>query len=120
MKQQTINIFKIIFILTIVFILNSCSVVKTPYFKTDYYNQTVSRLDSLKPGIISVNDTLYAGFSRVSITPDLNRKYETKKESKQNVIPLAGYGNRRGKPAEGIHDSIYIKAVALRSGSLYN
>ncbi|MBK7134428.1 MAG: neutral/alkaline non-lysosomal ceramidase N-terminal domain-containing protein [Bacteroidales bacterium] len=98
-------------------IFTSCSVVKTPYFKTDYYKQTVSRLDSLKPQIKSVNDTLYAGFSRISITPDLSKKYDRKKEAKQNIIPLAGYGNRRGKPAEGIHDSIFVKAVALKTGN---
>jgi len=98
-------------------IFTSCSVVKTPYFKTDYYKQTISRLDSLKPQIKSVNDTLYAGFARISITPDLNKKYDRKKEAKQNIIPLAGYGNRRGKPTEGVHDSIFVKAVALRSGN---
>ena len=103
--------------LLLLLIFSSCSVVKTPYFKTDYYKQTVSRLDSLRPGIVSVNDTLYAGFSKVSITPDVNKKYENKKEAKHNIIPLAGYGNRRGKPAEGIHDSIFIKALALRSGN---
>lgn len=102
---------------TIILFLNSCAVVKTPYFKTDYYKQTVSRLDSLKPEIKSVKDTLYAGFSKISITPDLNKKYDKKKEAKHNIIPLAGYGNRRGKPAEGIHDSIFVKAVALRTGN---
>jgi hypothetical protein len=98
------------------FIFTSCSVVKTPYFKTDYYKQTISRLDSLKPEIKSVNDTLYAGFSRISITPDLNKTYDKKREAKRNIIPLAGYGNRRGKPAEGVHDSVFVKAVALKSG----
>jgi neutral ceramidase len=102
--------------LTLVFILNSCAVVKTPYFKTDYYKQTISRLDSIEPGITTSNDSIYAGFSRVSITPDLNIKFDKKKETKRNIVPLAGYGNRRGKPAEGVHDSIFVKAVALKSG----
>jgi len=115
MKQPIIIIYKILFVFTIAFLSNSCAVIKTPYFKTDYYKQTVSRLDSLKPGILNVNDTLYAGFSKISITPDLNKKYDNRKEAKQNSIPLAGYGNRRGKPAEGVHDSIFVKAVVLRS-----
>lgn len=115
MKQLIFIINKIIFVLTITFLSNSCAVVKTPYFKTDYYKQTVSRLDSLKPGIKSVNNTLYAGFSKISITPDLNKKYDKRKDQKHNVIPLAGYGNRRGKPAEGIHDTIFVKTVALKS-----
>jgi hypothetical protein len=103
--------------LTIITLFSSCSVVKTPYFKTDYYKQTISRLDSLKPEINSVNDTLYAGFSRVGITPDLTKKSDKRKEDKKNIIPLAGYGNRRGKPAEGIHDSIFVKAVAIKTGN---
>jgi neutral ceramidase len=114
MKHQIINILKTIWCLIITFLLNSCAVVKTPYFKTDYYKNTVARLDSMKPDI-KPDQNLYAGFSRVSITPDLNRKYDTRKEQKQNNIPLAGYGNRKGKPAEGIHDSVFVKAVALKS-----
>lgn len=102
--------------LLMIFILNCCAVVKTPYFKTDYYKKTESRLDSIKPGISSVDDSLSAGFSRISITPDLNKKFDTRKEAKRNIVPLAGYGNRRGKPAEGVHDSVFVKAVALKSG----
>lgn len=116
MKQQVISQFKITLGFLMIFILNSCAVVKTPYFKTDYYKKTVSRLDSIKPGISTVNDSIYAGFSRISITPDLNKKFDTRKETKKNIVPLAGYGNRRGKPAEGIHDSVFVKAVALKTG----
>ena len=29
-------------------------------------------------------------------------------------MPLAGYGSRKGKYAEGIHDSIFVKVVALK------
>ncbi len=117
MKQLEINISKITPGLILILILNSCAVVKTPYFKADYYQKTKSRLDSIKPSISNTNDPLLAGFSKISITPDLNKKYNSKKEVKRNIIPLAGYGNRRGKPAEGIHDSVFVKAVALRSGS---
>ena len=31
-------------------------------------------------------------------------------------LPLAGYGNRHGQPAKGVHDDLYVKAVALRVG----
>ena len=35
-----------------------------------------------------------------------------KKEDSESV-PLAGYGDRKGKPSTGVHDSIFVKAVAL-------
>ena len=31
-------------------------------------------------------------------------------------VPLAGYGDRNGKPSTGVHDSIFVKAVALKTG----
>jgi neutral ceramidase len=100
MKHLGISVYEITLGLILIFFLSSCSVVKTPYFKTSYYQNTVSRLDSLKPEIITSKDTLYAGFSRINITPDLNKNYDKKKEAKHNIVPLAGYGNRKGKPAE--------------------
>jgi neutral ceramidase len=30
------------------------------------------------------------------------------------AVPLAGYGNRRGKSATGVHDDVYVKAIAIR------
>ena len=49
--------------------------------------------------------SLKANVSVVNITPPLEMKYT-----------LGGYGERMNKPAEGIHDSIYAKALALKSG----
>ena len=48
---------------------------------------------------------LKANVSVVNITPPLEMKYT-----------LGGYGERMNKPAEGIHDSIYAKALALKNG----
>ena len=30
--------------------------------------------------------------------------------------PLAGYGGRKGKPSTGVHDEIYVKALAISDG----
>jgi len=117
MKRNGFSGSQIVCLLLMVLSFTGCAVVKTPYFQTDYYQMTSSRLDSLRGGLSVTNDSLYAGFSRVSITPDLNRNFTTKKEAKHNLIPLAGYGNRRGEPAEGVHDSIFVKAFALKSGN---
>jgi hypothetical protein len=32
------------------------------------------------------------------------------------ALPLAGYGNRKGKPVEGVHDDVWVKAVAFAVG----
>jgi len=96
-------------------LMNSCAVIKTPYFKTDYYQKTVSRLDSIKSTTKTINDSLFAGFSRISITPDLNN-YQNPEYSDLNKVPLAGFGNRKGKPSIGVHDTVFVKAVALRTG----
>ncbi|MBK7713695.1 MAG: neutral/alkaline non-lysosomal ceramidase N-terminal domain-containing protein [Bacteroidales bacterium] len=37
-------------------------------------------------------------------------------EGRFSAVPLAGYGDRKGKPATGIHDTVYVKAVAIRTG----
>lgn len=117
MNQQGTNMGQIISGVILIIILNSCSVVKTPYFKTSYYQNTVARLDSLKAEIICINDSVYAGFSRISITPDINStSMEDPENGRLNKVPLAGYGNRKGKPATGVHDSIFVKAVAIKSG----
>ena len=116
MKRIEIIAGQIISGFIIIFIFNSCLVVKTPYLKTGYYQKTVSRLNSLKSDLNCVNDSLYAGFARISITPSLNNKVMNSEEGRFNKIPLAGYGERKGKPATGVHDSIFVKAVALKEG----
>jgi hypothetical protein len=44
-----------------------------------------------------------AGAARVEMTPS-------------GWPPLAGYGNRLGRPARGVHDPLYARALALRAG----
>jgi len=116
MKKVVIIIFKNIFGFIMISLIYSCSVVKTPYFKTAYYQKTVSRLDSLKSGISSSEDSVYAGFARVSITPSLNNTVGNPANGQFDKVPLGGFGKRKGKPATGVHDSIFVKAIALRSG----
>ena len=78
---------------------------RTPYQQTAFYQQMNLRLDSLAShplGIDSVSPLL-AGWSKVNITPT-------------HPMPTAGYGNRKGKPYESIHDSIYARAIFLQQG----
>src|SRR5690349_11542410 len=48
---------------------------------------------------------LMAGVARVDITPPLQMK-----------ASLGGYGDRMNKPATGIHDRVWAKALTLHQG----
>ena len=65
--------------------------------------------------VVFEKDSIEAGFSRISITPGLNNTSINLSEGKFMDVPLAGYGARKGKAATGIHDSIFVKAAALRT-----
>jgi neutral ceramidase len=91
----------------------------SPYLKSDYYRESCRRADSVRQNALSLTDTLFAGFSRISITPDIGTSALSANDDKFSAVPMAGYGDRKGKPSTGIHDSIFIKAAALReSGKL--
>lgn len=87
-----------------------------PYFRQAYYQETASRLraesatNSLRLGALS------AGFGRALLTPSVNAPQDDPGDGQFRSLPLAGYGSRRGKPATGVHDDLYVKAVALRVG----
>ncbi|MCK7536099.1 MAG: neutral/alkaline non-lysosomal ceramidase N-terminal domain-containing protein [Marinilabiliales bacterium] len=63
---------------------------------------------------MSEHDSIGAGFARASITPLLGNASDSFSEGKFIKVPLAGYGDRKGKYASGIHGSIFVKAVALK------
>ncbi len=72
-------------------------------------------MDSLKLAAVTVNGAVQAGFAKVSITPGLNNPVDNYGDGKFVQVPLAGYGARKGKPATGVHDSVFVKAVALKT-----
>ncbi|MCS7187181.1 MAG: neutral/alkaline non-lysosomal ceramidase N-terminal domain-containing protein [Armatimonadota bacterium] len=49
---------------------------------------------------------LYCGAAKHDITPDV----------KARAIPLGGYGERMGKPATGVHDNIFARAIVISDG----
>jgi neutral ceramidase len=117
MKRFFIITASILFLLIILFFILTRPVDHTPYFETDFYQKSQLQIDSLKKIKTGRNESLQAGFSQVSITPLLNQQDENISMGKFMKVPLAGYGGRKGAPATGVHDSIYIKAAALRSGN---
>lgn len=88
----------------------------TPYFETDYYKTTMVRFDSLSTSIKMSRGHVYVGFGKKSITPVLHGNEDDPSIGKFVEIPLAGYGAREGAPATGIHDSLFVKTVAVKVG----
>jgi len=85
-----------------------------PYFREPYYAETAARLrvqaqtNQLHEGILS------AGFGRARLTPTVNATNDDPAHGTFRSLPLAGYGNRHGRAAAGVHDDLFVKAVALR------
>ena len=51
------------------------------------------------------NATLQGGVARVNLTPPMEMK-----------VALGGYGARMSKPAVGVHDAVWVKALVLAKG----
>lgn len=59
---------------------------------------------------------LRAGFARVKLTPTVGTSRDLPEQGEFRSLPLAGYGNRQGKPATGVHDDLWVKAIAFAAG----
>jgi hypothetical protein len=85
-----------------------------PYFHESYYAKTAAHLRaSVETNQLAYGD-LAAGFGRARLTPTVNAPQDTPAEGRFRSLPLAGYGGRHGKPARGVQDDLYVKAIALR------
>ena len=88
-----------------------------PYLRAPYYIETTTRLRASLVTNTVVHGELAAGFGRALLTPTVNAPSDDPTKGQFRSLPLAGYGNRHGKPATGVHDDLYVKAVALRVGN---
>jgi neutral ceramidase len=85
-----------------------------PYFREPYYKETITRWRAHVATNSFVQGELFAGFGRARLTPTINATEENPSQGKFRSLSLAGYGDRKGKPASGVHDDLFIKCVALR------
>lgn len=85
-----------------------------PYFREPYYQETIARLNKLVATNSVARGELAAGFGRALLTPTINASQDDPARGHFRAMPLAGYGNRHGRPATGVHDDLYVKAVAFR------
>lgn len=89
-----------------------------PYFREPYFTETAARLRANLSTNHLAGGQLWAGFGRARLTPTLGAARDEPMRGEFRMMPLAGYGERRGKPATGIHDELHVKAVALRVADL--
>ncbi len=75
----------------------------TPHFEADYYQTTTARLQETAQQLALVTGPVAIGLGKVNITPPVS----------EVALPMAGYGQREGEPATGIHDSLYVKTLAI-------
>jgi len=70
-----------------------------------YYKEAVAAIKENASGVEATDSPgrLLAGWASRIITPP-------------KLVPMAGYGARKGKPAEGVHDDLFVKAIALSDG----
>ncbi len=87
----------------------------TPYFETDYYAETQERYDRLIQSIPTEKGAVSIGLGKVNLTPSFGADADDAASGKFVAMPLSGYGGRPGS-ATAVHDSIYVKSVALRVG----
>jgi hypothetical protein len=116
MKRFGIIFCSVVALLTVIFIAGTSFVKRASYLDKEYYRLSLSKIDSIRSVTDIIKDSVQAGFARVSITPSLNNSDDDYIEGRFVRVPLAGYGDRKGRPATGIHDSIFVKAAALKTG----
>ena len=85
-----------------------------PYFRESYYTKTAALLRADVETNKLAQGELAAGFGRALLTPTVNAPHDAPAQGQFRSIPLAGYGNRHGRSATGVHDDLYVKAVALK------
>lgn len=87
------------------------------FLKSDYFRQTRARLEETTRTNFMVTGPLRAGFGRARLSPMLGAAEAQPTEGRFTSLPLAGYGDREGRPAAGSHDDLFVKAVALQVGA---
>ncbi|HYE32079.1 MAG TPA: hypothetical protein VEH27_11665, partial [Methylomirabilota bacterium] len=86
-----------------------------PFLRSTYFLETTHVLERTSTTNETQFGELRAGFGRALLTPTL-RADDNPAEGRFVNLPLAGYGARKGKPAQGAHDDLWVKAVAFQVG----
>lgn len=74
---------------------------RTPFQETAHFQSWKEEVSNHDWTLDSLNDTLLAGWAKVNITPS-------------ESVPMAGYGARWGKHYKMVHDSVFVRAIAIQ------
>jgi neutral ceramidase len=93
------------FVLVLVFLLALAGIALiTPISRKPYTETLHFKAWEQQDIPVQVDSGAYSvGWSKVNITPDFS-------------VPLAGFGKRKGRHFESVHDSIYVRAFAVSAG----
>jgi neutral ceramidase len=93
-----------ILLIAVVLVFSVRPVDRTFYKETEYYKNTVTSLQEFKQNSPAQTAfPLFVGVGRAGLTPPIG-------------VPLAGFGARKGAPSTGVHDSLFIRVIGLKSG----
>lgn len=98
-------------LLFLLFYFSTNSIETDPYFESEYYNNTVAKMDSAFLKKTEAQGALLAGFARVNISPKYVTDSPDASKGEFSTIRMAGYGD--GQIATGVHDSLFAKAIAV-------
>ena len=100
-NKYSVSILSIIFIL----VITIKPLDRTPLNQTNYYKSTISDIENrYKKYENNISgDTIKVGWAKESLIPPF-------------IIPMAGYGARKGADYEGVKDSIWVRAVVFDNG----
>ena len=100
-NKYSVSILSIIFLL----VITIKPLDRTPLYETSYYKSTISDIESRYNNYDNniSGDTIKVGWAKESLIPPF-------------VVPMAGYGARKGAHYEGVKDSIWVRAVVFDNG----
>ncbi len=104
MKKKIKTIVLSIFVLILLIPLVSVAPVdRSAHEGKSYYENTYKKIQDLKKQMqTSQIGSIKAGWSKVDLTPE-------------KPLPMAGYGDREGKPYQKIHDKIWVRTLLLEN-----
>ncbi|HEY5751002.1 MAG TPA: neutral/alkaline non-lysosomal ceramidase N-terminal domain-containing protein [Chryseolinea sp.] len=87
----------------VVFLAISIAPVDRTIDRSSIYKAMVARIDTLRATGNEDTLTFFVGYGKANITP-------------RHRTATAGYGTRRGKLFESVHDSIYVRTLVVSNG----
>lgn len=100
-------------LLLILAVATLTSLDQTPHRELAVFAEGSSRLQRAQSASPIVVGDLRAGLGRAKLTPVLGAAADDPARGRFRAVPLAGYGARHGQPATGVHQDVWVKAIAF-------